>query len=43
VLLASGCEDRDFDTDSDVDQEDFGIIQRCFSGENSMADPNCAN
>jgi len=33
----------DFDKDSDVDQDDFGAFQRCYSGEGHPADPNCAN
>lgn len=33
----------DFDLDGDVDHSDFGIFQRCFSGANTMADPNCVN
>lgn len=33
----------DFDTDGDVDQSDFGIFQRCYSGENNPADPGCAD
>jgi hypothetical protein len=32
----------DFDRDGDVDQEDFGIFQRCLSGANIPADPDCA-
>lgn len=31
----------DFDTDDDVDQEDFGRLQRCFSGEAVPFDPGC--
>ncbi len=31
----------DFDRDGDVDQEDFGVFQRCYSGENKPADPGC--
>ncbi len=27
----------------DVDQSDFGIFQRCYSGEDVPADPACAN
>jgi hypothetical protein len=33
----------DLDHDGDVDQSDFGIFQRCYSGEGNPADPNCAN
>ncbi|HSW45891.1 MAG TPA: hypothetical protein VLM89_10000 [Phycisphaerae bacterium] len=32
----------DFDNDGDVDQADFGIMQRCYSGTN-LADPACGN
>ena len=36
--------DAGFDTDNtDVDQYDFGIFQRCYSGEHNPADPNCAD
>lgn len=31
VTPAPGCESRDLDNDSDVDQDDFGILQRSFS------------
>jgi hypothetical protein len=30
----------DFDGDGDVDQVDFGVFQRCFSGD-KMPDPTC--
>jgi hypothetical protein len=33
----------DLDHDGDVDQSDFGIFQRCYSGEGNPADPNCVN
>ena len=33
----------DFDMDDDVDMADFGILQRCLSGENIPADPSCAD
>ena len=36
-----GCVAVDFD--HDVDQSDFGILQRCLSGQDTPADPNCAN
>lgn len=32
----------DLDRDGDVDQEDFGIFQRCYSGT-TLPDLNCAN
>jgi len=31
----------DFDRDNDVDQEDFGLLQRCFSGDGVPYDPIC--
>lgn len=34
------CKDADLDGDNDVDQADFGILQRCLSG-NAPADPGC--
>jgi len=40
---ADGCADADIDRDGDVDSEDFGLLQRCFSGFSSFADPNCAD
>ena len=43
VPLTSGCEDTDFDSDNDADQSDFGIVQRCISGEDNPGDPNCAD
>lgn len=33
----------DLDHDGDVDQSDFGILQRCYSGEDVPADANCGN
>jgi len=33
----------DFDEDSDVDQSDFGMFQRCYSGEGNPADPACGS
>jgi hypothetical protein len=32
----------DFDLDRDVDIEDFGILQQCFSGEIAQSNPACA-
>ena len=32
----------DFDHDGDVDIDDYGIFQRCYSGNDVPADPNCA-
>ena len=36
------CGDADLDGDGDVDQCDFGLFQRCLTGEQMPADPNCA-
>ncbi|MBP7936436.1 MAG: hypothetical protein KA354_17495 [Phycisphaerae bacterium] len=41
IPLIAGCEARDFDHDGDVDQSDFGLLQRCFSGAGEPADPDC--
>ncbi len=35
------CE-ADFDRDGDVDQEDFGFLQRCLSGEGVGLSEGCA-
>jgi hypothetical protein len=37
------CQDADLDSDVDVDQTDFGLLQRCLSGANTLADPDCAD
>ena len=31
----------DFDGDQDVDQDDFGVLQRCLSGAGNPADVGC--
>jgi GH25 family lysozyme M1 (1,4-beta-N-acetylmuramidase) len=36
------CTETDLDNDDDVDQEDFGILQRCYSGALNHPDPYCA-
>jgi hypothetical protein len=33
----------DLDGDDGVDQSDFGILQRCYSGAGNPANPACAN
>ena len=38
-----GCGAKDLDTDGDVDQEDFGLLQACLTGMNVPADPGCLN
>jgi len=30
--VTTGCRKADMDSDNDVDQSDFGLFQRCFSG-----------
>ena len=37
------CLDANLDGDSDVDQNDFAILQGCMRGANVPADPNCAD
>lgn len=37
------CQDADIDGDTDVDQADFGLFQRCIAGSASRPDPTCAN
>jgi hypothetical protein len=37
------CSKADFDGDYDVDQVDFGIFQRRYSGENNPADAGWAD
>jgi hypothetical protein len=39
----TNCANAKLDGDDDVDLSDFGIFQWCLSGENNLADPNCAN
>ncbi len=36
------CPQADLDEDDDVDPDDHGILQRCWSGP-APADPRCAN
>jgi hypothetical protein len=38
---AAGCERADLDNDGDVDQVDFAVVQRCLSGADVRADPDC--
>lgn len=35
------CVHLDIDNDGDLDLEDYGTFQRCFSGANANADPDC--
>jgi len=32
--VAPGCENRDIDHDNDANHDDFGALQRCYSGAN---------
>ena len=41
VPLQAGCEYADLDPDNDIDQVDFSILQRCYSGQDIPADPDC--
>lgn len=43
IPTSPGCEAMDFDGDADADQTDFGLLQRCFSGADNLADLDCAN
>lgn len=36
------CAPADIDADGDVDQDDFGLFQRCMSGPDEYPDPGCA-
>ena len=36
-----GCERADLDADNDVDQSDFGILQRCLGGPDAPVNPSC--
>ena len=37
------CLDAKLDADTDVDADDFGVLQACLSGANIAADPTCAS
>jgi hypothetical protein len=37
------CADAKLDADDDVDSDDFGITQRCLSGQDVAGDPGCAS
>ncbi|MBP7936287.1 MAG: hypothetical protein KA354_16735 [Phycisphaerae bacterium] len=41
IAPGPSCSPYDFDADQDVDQADFGLFQRCFSGADAPADPDC--
>ncbi|NLE60131.1 MAG: S8 family serine peptidase [Planctomycetes bacterium] len=41
VTAATGCDDKDLDADGDVDQADFAVLQRCYSGMNGVPPPDC--
>jgi uncharacterized lipoprotein YddW (UPF0748 family) len=37
------CRQSDLDEDGDVDQDDFALFQRCYSGTDLATDPHCAD
>ena len=39
----STCTKTKLDDVNDVGQPDFAVFQRCYSGPDILADPNCAN
>jgi hypothetical protein len=41
VAVAAGCEPKDLDGDADADLSDFGIVQRCDTGEQVEAQATC--
>lgn len=41
--LSAYCVVADLDADQDVDMDDFAILQRCLSGTNQPAAPDCAD
>jgi hypothetical protein len=43
VAMSPGCEDKDFDNDTDGDLYDFAVVQLCYSGQNNPGDPDCAD
>lgn len=42
LSYTSDCPYADFDFDGDVDHDDFGVLQRCYSGPELIADADCA-
>lgn len=42
IPFAPTCKDYDLDTDGDIDQADFGIVQKCYSGS-ALYDPRCGD
>jgi hypothetical protein len=43
MAIPSGCATFNLDGDADIDQADFGIWQRCYSGAGHPPDPGCTN
>jgi len=41
ILFGADCDAMDLDGDDDVDQSDFGLFQRGYSGSSRPADPDC--
>jgi hypothetical protein len=43
VLRSANCASKDLDHDGDADMNDFGIFQRCYSGQKIPGAANCAS
>jgi len=41
VPYSTGCDWADRDGDGDVDQSDFGVFQRCYSGDSVVSNAEC--
>jgi len=41
--LSPTCQLADLDRDGDIDQSDFGLLQRCYSGSSLLADSDCVH
>lgn len=39
--IPEGCTTFNLDGDNDIDQDDFGIFQRCFSGDGNVPNSTC--
>jgi hypothetical protein len=42
AITGEGCATRDLDGDGDIDLDDFGIFQRCFTGQDIPGNPDCS-
>lgn len=43
IPVSAGCASCDLDGDADVDQGDFGRLQRCYTRPSQVPDPVCAH